>query len=204
MPAGYRDTDPSKLPLPNLTQELVQWCASSVEAGFGLATLTGATGSGKTRSLFLAGREAALRGCGVATYINGEEMADEAWLRSMPPDKGGIGGWHEWLANLKNCKVLFIDEAEKFNFTPRSKIALFSVIEYRIAHRVPITILAGNIRPAELAKRMTKPDEKSKQKGPDLTYGPALLRRLHEFGRHFDFSKPTTHNPTPSSKKAKS
>lgn len=158
-PPLYRETDSTRIS-PECIFAVNKW--EPVNAlGLGLI---GMTGTGKTRSLYLALRKAfdAKKSCDSITHNAFSKLAQAAFMgKEREPSVAR-------LSRLQTCAVLLLDDLGKPPATERADAELEELIEIRTSHYLPI-LWSANGSSEWLQKRL----------GPDR--GPALVRRLSEF-----------------------
>lgn len=162
-PPLYRDTDPTKIS--KKAVEAVNDWDSDFASGIGL---TGETGTGKTRALFMALRKAfdAGDGCFSISHNKFSKTVQEAYI-SEGVERADAR------AILRRCQivaVLLLDDIGKPPPTERADAELEELIEHRAAHMLPI-LWSANGSSVWLEKRF----------GPDR--GAPLVRRLSQFSR---------------------
>lgn len=161
-PPIYGATDCSHA---GLNAVAVSACASWEPGPRGLGLL-GSTGSGKTRSLFLALRRAfdAGKTCAYVTHNQFSRLAAEAFGGSDSAKDAA----RERLKRISGVFALLFDDLGKAPSTERADAELEELIEHRTSHNLPI-LWSANGSGAWLAKRF----------GEDR--GEPLVRRLAEF-----------------------
>jgi len=159
-PPLYRDTDPERINA-RCASFALEWIPG--QRGLGI---TGSTGLGKTRALFLALRRAfdAGKTC--------RAISHNAFTRTVQSAFAGDGiersDAKAMLSALQKCDVLMIDDLGKPPPTERADSELEEIVEIRTCNLLPI-LWSANGSSAWLTKRL----------GPDR--GAPLVRRLSEF-----------------------
>lgn len=158
-PATYRDTDPKRLP----ESALRLAAAWAPRAGRGIG-LTGETGAGKTRALFLALRRAHDSGLSVEAVSHNRfsRLAQDAFMGEKQDDA------RQKLRDYHRAAVLLLDDLGKAPRTERADAEIEELVEHRTSAGLPV-LWTANASGEWLIKRF----------GEDR--GPALVRRLAEF-----------------------
>ena len=173
-PPLFRDTDPNKLPLPDIYSHAMQWDAA------GGLLLKGPTGTGKTRTAYQILKHLLYQDKRVMAYdfiqfgVEATEAAYETRLSS-------------WLTPLLSVDALLLDDLGKNAITKRVAESLFKVVSHRMEHNLA-TIITCNLNGGQLMKMLP----------PDM--GPALLRRLREYCEVVVFAPGSTISPKPASR----
>lgn len=155
-PAGFRDTQIEKLPRPEKAQEILAW-----NYGKTGVLLHGKTGKGKSRCAWLLCEKVFNSGKSihVLNSLAGFEYAGIF-------ESGGRAA-HEWVQSRCSCGLLFLDDVFKVKLTDSFESAVFAIVDYRLAHQLPI-LATLNDTGATLMARMSE------------DRGAALYRRLKE------------------------
>ena len=155
-PPLYQQTDTARLPQAQYTQVMAwQYGATGL-------LLHGETGKCKTRCAWLRLQK---------LYI--EERRGFVWFDSVSfshaitKNFSAEGKSEQWLENINDASVLFLDDLGKCRLTERGEAELFGIIENRMANLKPI-IATTNFVGMTLAGGLR----------PDI--GSALVRRLRE------------------------
>lgn len=156
-PPLYQDTNPEKLTIPHkIFDRVMAWEPNPR----GIA-LSGATGAGKTRLMFLL-----LRRLHETTRVRAVSAKQfERWLHRMF-DKD-----NDARIRIEECrltKVLFIDDIGKEKYTERVESEFYDLVEHRTSHLLPI-LWTTNATGEQLEQMM----------GEDR--GVPIIRRLREF-----------------------
>jgi len=125
VPDFYKKTDPKLLPDYSAFEMVSTWTWGPV----GLYCY-GPSGSGKSRSVY---RLIESQGWDTVV-VTGNEFQSELVERNRP---GGIGGWDDWLSDLRHLDVLYFDDVSKLRFSDRCESEFHSLLDYRITHEYP-------------------------------------------------------------------
>lgn len=158
-PQIYRDTDPERLPA-----EAMRLMSDWQPAGGRGIGLTGKTGVGKTRCLFLALHRAHAAGMSVEAVSHNRfsRLAQDAFMGEKMDDA------RTKLRDFHRCAVLLLDDLGKAPRTERADAEIEELIEHRTSAGLPI-LWTANAGGTWLIERFGK------------DRGPALVRRLAEF-----------------------
>ena len=157
-PPLYRDTDPARLTVGAETlDKILKWTPNPQGIG-----LTGTSGAGKTRAMFLL-----LHGL----HLGGHKIVAttakrfENWCHRMfdKDDEARLS-----IKAARNAKILFIDDIGKEKYTERVESEFYDLIEHRTSNLLPI-LWTANATGQQLVKMM----------GEDR--GTPIVRRLREF-----------------------
>lgn len=157
-PPLYRDHDVSRMP-----EQMAERLAEVMAWHFGAKgmLLQGPTGTGKTRCAYLRLKQANAAGCRIIAF--GAAGVADACATAY-----GRGDGPQWLRNMVDVDILFLDDLGKSVFTERADATLFALIEGRTSKLKPI-IATTNLTGAELAGRLS------------MARAAPLIRRLREF-----------------------
>lgn len=169
-PPEYRNTDVDKLPLAELSKKVLRFEIDNRKEKPGL-WLYGASGLGKTRTMYLLLYKLICKGKSIRLY-KGDEFNNE--VGQVFSD---ISGWKEWQRGLLNADVLVFDDFGKGVLTERVQQAIFSIIEMRMSYNKPIIVTTNEVY-STLRERIRD----------DNLLGP-LYRRLIEFTEQVKFTK---------------
>ena len=157
-PPLYQNTDVTQLKINPVTlRTIMDWTLGTKGIG-----LTGSTGSGKTRAMFLLLNQ--LYTANVPVMATTAKQF-EHWCHSMF-DKDQEA--RKRLERAKDVCVLFIDDIGKEKYTERVESEFYDLIEHRTSHLKPI-LWTANATGQQLVKMM----------GEDR--GTPIVRRLREF-----------------------
>jgi len=142
-PPLYQDTTFGQLPDATAAQVVLDWpCQIS-----GLLVL-GATGTGKTRSVFLLLKRLCREGRRPLVFT-----ATDFGHAVQENMRGAQAG--PWVRSLKDRDLLFFDDLGKAKLTDRVEAELFGIIEARIAFLRP-TVITTNMTGATMGNILTK------------------------------------------------
>lgn len=155
-PPIYTETVFEKLPNQDSASKSLLWEPSAK----GLM-LFGKTRTGKSRVAWLICKKAILDGLSVEIL---DSMAgfEYAARFSAGPESAG-----EWVMKKSRSGVLFFDDAFKVKLTDSFEAAIFAIVDYRMAHKLPI-LATSNDTGSTLAGRMS------------IDRGQAFVARLKE------------------------
>ena len=162
-PPLFRDTDPNKLPLPDIYSHAMQWDA------VGGLLLKGPTGTGKTRTAYQILKHLLYQDKRVMAYDFiqfGREASEAAFSNNVS----------KWIHPIETVDVLLLDDIGKKKMTSSSEEAFFDIINTRMVNGLA-TILTCNMSGEELQRAMS----------PDR--GVPLVRRLREYCQVVNFGK---------------
>ena len=167
IPQVFANTDPLRLPQPQLNQALA-W--KYARGGRGLI-LTGETGRGKTRTIWLRLRKLIID--------ENFEPRNFTWFKDITfGQELGIryrnNTAEEWLQGLTKVPLLFIDDIGKMKLTDRAESELFGLIDIRCENGKPTIFTTNEI--GETMKEMMTDGR-----------GAPLVRRLREFCEQIKF-----------------
>ncbi len=184
LPEDYQDTDPARIPNQRALAELMAWDFDS-DSRTGLL-ISGASGTGKTRSVLLKLQEILKRhgfrlseqlirisGDGFASYLH-------KLLREQKSQGDGYTGEtpDEYIEKLIECEVLFFDEVDKLSLKSEWLAGfVFNLVNSRCEHRRPI-IMASQTR---FTKVFSAPGLKAGSRDE------AIIRRLTEYFEPINF-----------------
>ena len=143
-PSEFQSTDPDKTSNPKASRAVIAWTS---EKGEGLIVHGGAQ-RGKTRSVWAMLRHVSKTK--KVMYADMSRWADE--LQSRFGDNATEEPL-EWLSRQSQVDVLFMDDLDKCALTPRTQVALFSVVKQRCEFNLPI-IVTTNALGDELVKKI--------------------------------------------------
>jgi hypothetical protein len=159
-PEMFRDTEREKLPRPIQSNQALEWKANNCKG----LNLFGRPGTGKTRTMYLVLEGLHYGGTRVGVMIPGEFVRKcEAKAFCRGP----------WLKYLRTVDVLAWDDFDKLSLTKDKESDLFSVLDYRMANRLPM-IFTGNCDGDHLKLKFKN--------------GEALVRRIRESCRSIYFA----------------
>lgn len=132
-PPLYQDTDPARLTAYSRSILALPYPKTTGQG----ALFMGKTRTGKTRTAWLLARNWFIPAYRTLMAFNGGSFS-----RAVA-DNYGKGTATEWHDNLKTADILVLDDIFKTRITDAVQDALFSVVEDRMAYRLP-TILTLN------------------------------------------------------------
>jgi len=164
----YRETDLKVLQIkhPHLMTRYSDVLAYNHHSDKGLV-LHGDSGTGKTRITWLLMRRLHDDGVPVGAISApalGEGLSNSAFDGEMT----------DWIVQLSNCEVLFIDDLDKLVATPRVQQGLYTAIEHMTSTGRKLVITTNLTGPA-FRQRF------------DPAIGPAIGRRIGQFCRQIKF-----------------
>lgn len=124
----------------------------------------GKSRTGKSRVLFELGRR---------LYIRGQDVYPTSGIEFAEKVAGQVGNREEfeaYMARVKTCKVLLIDDADKLNFTPAVEAAYYGMLEYRRRFQRPILASVNST-----GAQMTGPEGRMSQ-----NRGEPIVNRLRD------------------------
>ena len=141
--------------------------------------LHGSSGTGKTTTAYLAIRQS------LDCWDSFENGVPDvvAWraveMGRMISELSRTGGeeLQDFLNQIANAGLLFIDDFDKARFTPRVESELFDLLEYRETQSLPV-VVTTNIKGRELEKMFSR------------HIGPAIVNRLRRMCLPIDFDAP--------------
>ena len=157
-PPLYRETDPARLSVDSETlDQILKWTPNPQGIG-----LTGTSGAGKTRAMFLLLKSLHFGGHRIVTTT---AKRFEHWCHRMfdKDDEARLN-----IRSARNAKILFIDDIGKEKYTERVESEFYDLIEHRTSNLLPI-LWTANATGQQLVKMM----------GEDR--GTPIVRRLREF-----------------------
>jgi DNA replication protein DnaC len=160
-PLEFQETEIDKMPNRAAAEKVLAW----KEGKRGLL-LYGPTGRGKTRAVWLLLGKLALAG---RCFVVMDSLAGFEFMSSFNSNSS-----YDWILRRCTCSLLFMDDVFKVKLTDAFEAAIFSIIEYRLSHQLPM-IVTLNDTSATLMSRMTS------------DRGAALLRRLTEMSEAVEF-----------------
>ena len=162
-PVAYQDTAIEKLPHPARAREILAW-----EYGPVGWLLHGPTRGGKTRCAWLLVRKAfdANQSIEVLDSLAGFEYGAEFAISAREVK--------EWVRDRCRCGLLVLDDVFKAKLTDSFEAAVFAIVDYRLAHRLPI-VATLNDTGGTLAARLSS------------DRGDALVARLKEMCQVIQF-----------------
>jgi chromosomal replication initiation ATPase DnaA len=181
----------SQPPRPPQHQFVLQWpafgCMDELEdrycfnapqlSPFGLL-LHGASGTGKTTSAYMAIKASLLRWSTELVVRSVVAIgAVELGRRISELARTGGDDFDQYLWDLQNTPLLFIDDFDKARFTPRVESELFALLEHRDVAQMPI-VITTNLTGRELQKMFS----------PQI--GPAIISRLRRMCIPVNFDEP--------------
>ncbi len=139
--------------------------------------LHGASGTGKTTSAYLAIRASLLR-WNAELNVRSVFAIGAVELGRRISDLARYGGddFEEYLWELQNTPLLFIDDIDKARFTPRVESELFSLLERREVDQMPV-VITTNLTGRELQGMFSR------------QIGPAIISRLRRMCIPVDFNE---------------
>ena len=155
-PAAYHDTAMDKLPDPARVAEILAWNYGPT----GLL-LYGRTRRGKTRCAWLLVRKVFDSHKSIRTLDSLAGFEYGALFATNAREAG------DWVYERCRCGLLFMDDVFKVKLTDSFESAVFAIVDYRLAHRLPI-VATLNDTGETLSARMSK------------DRGEALVARLKE------------------------
>jgi hypothetical protein len=158
-PAAFLDTDPALLPDQKAMNEVIGWQYGPL----GLI-LSGVTGLGKSRCLYLLLRRMALKEGRSVCAVRAADFGTECSLLFAE----GMTKAYAYSKKLIQADVLAIDDLDKCRFSERVESELFRIIDSRTMNRTPI-IVTLNANPDQLTTMMSE------------TRSWPTIRRLQEF-----------------------
>lgn len=178
-PSLYVDTDPNRLPYPEVSKAATDLLIDDDQPG---VLLFGATGSGKTRTGYLLLRRWVESRCWHPHHpdfrvIKPREIRDEAAKRAKN------GTVDEFIDELVDNEILFVDDIGHGTFTPTYAETLLEIVERFTSERRILVVSTQASGPA-LVRQWAK-DEPSKKATAE-----AIVRRLNEFCRLVRFERP--------------
>ncbi len=168
VPICYQDTELDRIPDINAAHDSILWLGSRDHKPG--AFLWGASGAGKTRTLYLMSLNA-INSDRSASVIRGQQFARDIVERTRP---GGSGDIEPFIRHLLEVDFLGIDEVDKLRFSDRVEAEFFFLLEERIARKKTM-VFTSNARLAEFVFRFSE------------TNREPVTRRLQEFFRPVRF-----------------
>lgn len=168
IPDFYRKTDPKRLPDYNAFEVVSQWKWGPV----GLYCY-GPSGSGKSRSIYRLLEATDIE----AVVVTGNEFQQECVERNRP---GGIGGWEDWLSDLRHLSILYFDDVSKLRFSERCESEFHSLLDYRITHEYP-TFFTSELSIDDFGERISDDNR------------AGIMRRIKEFCQPVRFGEGGTY-----------
>lgn len=155
-PAGFRDTEPAKLPLPRLLEKVLRW-----PYGPRGLVLHGKTGRGKSRCAWLLLKREYDRGRSIMVLDHAAAYEYAAKFDRSNTEAA------LWVERLSKAGLLFLDDVFKAKFTDSFEQALFTIISSRCEHKLPVILTTNDVGDS-LVARMTS------------DRGSAMVRRLRD------------------------
>ncbi len=155
-PPAYQDTEIERLPNPSKAVEILAW-----NYGPRGLLLHGKTRKGKSRCAWLLAKKVMATGKSVRVL---DSMAGFAYAAVFAA--GGLEV-KAWIDSHAKCGLLFFDDVFKVKLTDSFESAVFAIVDYRLAHQMPI-LATLNDTGATLTARLS------------LDRGEALVARLKE------------------------
>lgn len=162
-PPEYRHTQIEKLPDPKKADEVLAW-----EYGKIGLILHGQTGRGKTRCAWLLIEKLFKKRYQIRIMNTGAGLEYGAMFSDSPRRA------MNWIESRERVEVLVLDDVFKVRLTDSFEAALFSIVDYRLSHQLPI-IATLNDTGETLSARMS----------PDRA--DPFLRRLREMCKTIQF-----------------
>lgn len=109
----------------------------------------GKSRSGKSRVLFELGRR---------LYVRGQDVYPTSGIEFAEKVSGQVNNkedFESYMARVKNCKILVLDDADKLNFTPAVEASYYGMLEYRRRFQKPI-LVSVNSTGKEMAQNATQ------------------------------------------------
>lgn len=169
-PPLYQGTDIGRLPNQKASQEALKWVYSPTGMIF-----YGASGKGKTRTMWLVLRQAFAEGRFVAATTHTDFAANATLANQI-----GNASILKWVKMLQTADVLFIDDLGKSRFktmdgsSRAAEEILFSILEKRWTNQLPVMLTTNGTQAqfeAQMSKDMATP----------------FLRRLREYQEAIHF-----------------
>ncbi len=155
-PPDFQATEITQLPRPEKAQEILSW-----NYGRKGLLLHGKTGRGKSRCAWLLCERVFFGGKSV------QVLGALAGFEYAGIFESGARAANEWIERRCKCGLLFFDDVFKVKLTDSFEAAVFAIVDYRLAHGLPI-LATLNDTGETLAARMTS------------DRGDAFVRRLKE------------------------
>ncbi len=155
-PAAFLDTEIDKLPKLEGTTKALAW-----KYGKEGIILNGPTRRGKTRTAWLVLQQVFLSGKSISVL---DSVAGFTYAKQF---SAGIEQAADWVEKHCVCGLLLLDDVFKAKLTESFESAVFAIVDYRIAHNLPI-IATLNDTGETLKARMSS------------DRGDALVARLKE------------------------
>lgn len=162
-PPEYRSIDPSRLPSPTKLERVLRWTFGPK----GLV-LNGASGRGKTRCAWRLLQREFFKGRNVSCID-----ARFSILYTKQMSISGLAAF-DWLDHQMKVDLLLVDDALKIRMDSGAELALFALVEERMANQRPIILTTQDT--SETLKTRMSSDR-----------GEALIRRLKEIGETITF-----------------
>lgn len=143
----YYTFDPDRIPQsirPHL-DDVFGWHPDSPK-GVGFL---GKSRAGKSRVLFELGRR---------LYVRGQDVYPTSGIEFAEKVAGQVHNkedFESYMARVKNCKILVLDDADKLNFTPAVEASYYGMLEYRRRFQKPI-LVSVNSTGKEMAQNATQ------------------------------------------------
>lgn len=163
VPPVYQETDISRLKRPMQSKQVLAWDRKSSLYIFG------DSGLGKTRTIYLVGKQAKEDGCGF-TYIRANKFSD---MVADTSTTAGRDEFTEWFDEICSVEILCIDEVDKAILNKKAEARFFELVEHRVHHALA-TVFISNLSVKDLAKGLK-------------VSGAPLLRRITEFFTPINF-----------------
>lgn len=136
-PAEYRECDPARIPT-EYAQLIRNWRPNGRGIG-----LVGESGLGKTRTLFAILRHLHFEGLRVDAVSAAKFSILTTDQFSDDPDVRGSA--RARIAACHAARVLILDDLEKARFSDRYEMELYTLLEHRTSHRLPVLWSANTI-----------------------------------------------------------
>jgi hypothetical protein len=171
-PVAFRgEGEPENIEPTAAVARIAEW--DSTVRGLGII---GHSGVGKTRLMFASIRKHIDGGCSFH-FLNGADFSSQ-FAASY---SGGAEKAREWIEDVRNAKILFLDDLDKARWTEGSITALWNILEHRHAHKMTLNFTA-NVNGEIFAQQLRAASVKAQL--PD-SMTAATLRRIRAIADSF-------------------